>query len=87
MAIGSIGSPGSAPINFSGLASGLNTNEIISALLAVEREPVNHLSNEQTTLEGQREQLQSLQSSLTQLTFQAEELGSPVLFKTSQTVE
>jgi flagellar hook-associated protein 2 len=87
MAIGSIGSSAGAPINFTGIASGLNTNEIISALLSVERAPITRLSNEQTTLEGQREQLQSLQSSLTQLTFQSQELGSPLLFKSSQTVE
>jgi flagellar hook-associated protein 2 len=87
MTIGSIGSSAGAPINFTGIASGLNTNEIISALLSVERAPIARLSNEQTTLEGQREQLQSLKSSLMQLTFQAQELGSPLLFKTSQTVE
>lgn len=81
-----ISSTASTPINFSGLSSGLNTSEIISALLGVEREPITRLSDEQTTLEGQHSQLQSLQSSLTQLTFDAQELGSPTLFKSSQTV-
>ncbi|MGH2854404.1 MAG: flagellar filament capping protein FliD [Solirubrobacteraceae bacterium] len=75
-----------APISFSGLGSGLNTSEIISALLGVERAPITRLSNEQTTLEGQRTLLQSIQSSLTQLTFDAQELGSPALFNTSQAV-
>ena len=75
-----------APISFNGLSSGLNTSEIISALLGVEREPITHLTDEQTTLEGQRTQLQSFQSSLTQLTFDAQELGSPTLFDTSQAV-
>ncbi len=75
-----------APISFSGLGSGLNTTEIISALLGVERAPITRLSDEQTTLEGQHTELQSLQSSLTQLTFDAQELGSPTLFNTSQTV-
>jgi flagellar hook-associated protein 2 len=81
-----ISSTAAAPINFSGLSSGLNTPEIISALLGVEREPITRLSDEQTTLEGQHTQLQSIQSSLTQLTFDAQELGSPTLFKASQTV-
>jgi flagellar hook-associated protein 2 len=75
-----------APISFSGLSSGLNTSEIISALLGVERAPITRLTDEQTTLEGQRTQLQSIQSSLTQLTFDAQELGSPTLFNTSQAV-
>jgi flagellar hook-associated protein 2 len=75
-----------APISFSGLSSGLNTSEIISALLGVERAPITRLTDEQVTLEGQRTQLQSIQGSLTQLTFDAQELGSPTLFNTSQMV-
>jgi flagellar hook-associated protein 2 len=75
-----------APISFSGLSSGLNTSEIISALLGVERAPVTRLTDEQITLEGQRTQLQSIQSNLTQLTFDGQELGSPTLFNTSQAV-
>jgi flagellar hook-associated protein 2 len=75
-----------APISFSGLSSGLNTSEIISALLGVEREPITRFSDEQSALEGQRAQLQSIQSSLTQLTFDAQELGSPALFNASQAV-
>ncbi len=75
-----------APISFSGLSSGLNTSEIISALLGVERTPITRLTDEQITLEGQRTQLQSIQSNLTQLTFDAQELGSPTLFNTSQAV-
>ncbi len=75
-----------APITFSGLGSGLNTNEIISALMGVEREPIAHLTDEQNTLEGQSAQLQSIQSNLTQLTFDAQELGSPLLFSSTQAV-
>ena len=75
-----------APISFSGLSSGLNTSEIISALLGVERAPITHLTDEQIALEGQRTQLQSIQSNLTKLTFDAQELGSPALFNTSQAV-
>lgn len=75
-----------APISFNGLSSGLNTSEIITALLGVERAPITRLTGEQTALEGQRTQLQSIQSSLQQLTFDAQELGSPLLFTSSQTV-
>lgn len=75
-----------APLNVSGLASGLDTSQIISSLLSVEREPVTQLTNQQLTFEGQEAQLQSIQSGLTQLSFAAQELGSPILFKTSQSI-
>jgi flagellar hook-associated protein 2 len=82
----SISSTTGAPLNITGLASGLNTSEIISALLAVEREPITRLTDQETKLEGQREQLQTLQSSLSKLTFAAQELASPTLFNDTQTV-
>jgi flagellar hook-associated protein 2 len=82
----SISSGAGAPLNITGLESGLNTGEIISALLAVERAPITRLTNQETTLEGQREQLQSFQTSLGKLAFAAQELGSPTLFNSAQTV-
>lgn len=87
MTVTSVGSAGGAPISFNGLASGLNTSEIISALLGVERAPITQLATERTTLEGQKTQLSSIQGELTQLTFAAKELGSPLLFKSAQTAE
>ncbi len=80
------GSTAGAPINITGLASGLNTNEIISAMMAVEREPVAHLTNQQTTLQAQQTMLRQLQGSLQQLSFGAADLSSPTLFETAQTV-
>lgn len=79
------GSP-TAPINLTGLSSGLNTTEIINALMNVERAPVTQLSNEQTKLQAEQTQLRTAQSSLQQLAFSAAELSSPTLFATSQTV-
>jgi flagellar hook-associated protein 2 len=75
-----------APISFGGIGSGLNTGEIINALMGIERAPITRFGNQKTTLEGQSGVLQSIQSSLTQLTFEAQELGSPALFTTSQEV-
>jgi flagellar hook-associated protein 2 len=75
-----------APISFNGLGSGLNTNEIITALMGVEREPITHITDEQSVLEGQGAQLKAIQSNLSQLTYDAQELGSPLLFSSSQTV-
>ena len=54
----STASSANAPLNITGLASGLNTNEIITALLAAEREPVTRLTNKQTALEAQSAELQ-----------------------------
>ena len=78
--------PVGVPINITGLGSGLDTNSIINALMGVERLPVTHLSNVQTTLQAQQQQLQSIQSSLQQLSFSAADLALPSLFKTGQTV-
>lgn len=87
MTVTSIGSGAGAPVSFNGLASGLNTSEIVSALLGVERAPITHLAGERTTLEGQQSALRSLQSELNQLMFAAQELGSPLLFKSAQSAE
>jgi flagellar hook-associated protein 2 len=85
-AISSAGGAIGVPINVTGLASGLNTNEIINALMGVERRPVVQMTNEQTKLQAQQKQLQSLQSSLQQLAFSAADLAGPSLFQTAQTV-
>src|SRR5215475_641168 len=81
-----VSSAANAPLSVTGLASGLNTSEIISALLAVERQPLARMTNEQTQIEGQRQQLLSIQSDLAQLSFAAQELGSVALFHSSQSV-
>lgn len=86
MSTSSIGSPAGAPINITGLGSGLDTNSIISALLSVERLPVTHKSNQETTLNAQQAQLRSIQSTLQSLAFSAAELSSPSLFKSTQSV-
>jgi flagellar hook-associated protein 2 len=75
-----------APITVSGLASGLNTSAIISALMGVEREPLTRLTQNQEKLQGEQQKLQSLQSSLQQLSFSVSEFSLPSLFESSQTV-
>lgn len=84
MSTQSIGGTGS--VNITGLASGLDTNEIINALLSVERRPVAQMSNQQTTLQAQQNQLRQIQGNLQQLAFSAADLALPSLFETSQTV-
>jgi flagellar hook-associated protein 2 len=80
------GSANGAPINIAGLGSGLNTTEIVNALMNAERKPVTELSNQETTLQAQQTQLRSIQSSLQQLAFSAADLSSPELFNTTQAV-
>ncbi len=75
-----------SPIAISGLASGLNTSSIISALMAVERQPVTRLTDAQEKLQGQQKELTSVKSSLQQLALLASEFSMPSLFETSQAV-
>jgi flagellar hook-associated protein 2 len=81
-----INSTGNSPITISGLASGLDTSSIVSALMTAERQPVTRLTHEQEKLQAQQQELQSVQSSLQQLAFAASEFSLPSLFETSQTV-
>src|ERR1700722_12591630 len=75
-----------SPISISGLASGLDTSSIISALMAAEREPVTRLTDAQEKLQGQQKELTSIQSNLQQLALAASEFSMPSLFESSQSV-
>ncbi len=85
MSTGSLSTNGST-IQFSGIASGLNTSAIIQALLAAEKAPITHLQTQQEKLVGQQTELGKLQSSLQQLSFSAFEFTLPSLFEGTQTV-
>ncbi len=82
----SVNATSGSPVAVSGLASGLDTSSIISALMAVEREPVTRLTDAQEKLQGQQKELASVQSSLQQLSLAASEFSMPSLFETSQAV-
>lgn len=82
----SVNSTAGSPISVSGLASGLDTSSIISALMAVEREPVTRMTDAQEKLQGQQKALESVQSSLEELALAASEFSMPSLFETSQAV-
>jgi flagellar hook-associated protein 2 len=82
----SVNATSASPVAISGLASGLDTSSIISALMAVEREPVTRLTDAQEKLQGQQKELASVQSSLQQLALAASEFSMPSLFETSQAV-
>jgi flagellar hook-associated protein 2 len=82
----SLNSTAGAPLSFSGLASGLNTTEIIAALMSAEREPVTHMTTQESKLQGEQSALQSVQTSLQSLSFEVSEFALPQLFESSQTV-
>jgi flagellar hook-associated protein 2 len=79
-------SAGGGTIQFSGLASGLNTSAIIQALLTAERAPITRLTTQQEKLVAQQAEIGKLQSSLQQLTFATFEFTLPSLFEGTQTV-
>src|SRR5579862_5616649 len=77
---------GSAPIQITGLASGLDTNQIISELMAIQQQPVTNLQNQQTGLQALNTNLTSIQSALQTLASNAQALGDTSLFQDTQSV-
>jgi flagellar hook-associated protein 2 len=73
-------------LQITGLASGLDTNAIIQALIAVDQQPINNLTNQQSGLTSLNNQLTTLQTSLQGLALDAQALGDPTLFAPTQTV-
>jgi flagellar hook-associated protein 2 len=85
MTASAIGSANGAVMKVQGLGSGLKTEEIISELMSIERQPLTRLQEEQTLAQAEQTSLNGLQSSLQSLALSAGELKSPVLFSQSQT--
>lgn len=75
-----------APLQVTGLASGLNTNAIVSALMAADQQQVTNLTNQQTGLTAMNTQLTSIQSALQKVADDAQALGDPSLFADTQTI-
>jgi flagellar hook-associated protein 2 len=73
-------------IQITGLASGLDTNSIISKLMSIEQQPLVRLQQHQTGLQALNSQLTSIQSTLQTVALNAQALGSPGLFANTQTV-
>lgn len=82
----SLNNAAGTPLSVTGLASGLDTSEIIAALMSAEREPVTHMTGQENKLEGTNSALQSAQSALQSLSFAVAEFALPSSFESSQTV-
>jgi flagellar hook-associated protein 2 len=81
-----LSSLGSGGLQVTGLASGLNTNQIIQEEMAIYQQPVTHLQNQQSGLTAMNKQLASIQSELQTLSSDALAVGDPTLFMTQQAV-
>jgi flagellar hook-associated protein 2 len=82
--LGSLGS--SSALQVTGLASGLNTNAIVQALMAAQQQQVTNLQNQQTGVTTLNTQLTSIQTALQTVADDAQALGNPSLFTPSQTI-
>jgi flagellar hook-associated protein 2 len=67
--------PSSAPITVSGLASGLDTNQIIQGLLAIEQAQIQLLQNKQDTATRQQTAFKKIEASLLALQGDTTQLG------------
>ncbi|MCW8129544.1 MAG: flagellar filament capping protein FliD [Planctomycetota bacterium] len=73
-----------APINISGINSGLDTNSIISQLMAIERQGLNRLNTQKATLLSRQDAYRSFDSKLSSLRTAAKKLntlGSLISYK------
>jgi flagellar hook-associated protein 2 len=75
------------PLNVTGLASGLDTNQLVSQLMAIERQPRDRLAAQQTLVSATKSLLQGFQTKLRSVSDATLGLRSPALFAQSQSVE
>ncbi|HEY4828578.1 MAG TPA: flagellar filament capping protein FliD [Solirubrobacteraceae bacterium] len=77
---------GSTPMQVTGLASGLDTNAIVTALMASDQQQVTNLQNQSSGLTAMNTQLTNIQNALQTVANDAQALGSSSLFTPTQTV-
>jgi len=73
-------------ITISGLASGLDTDSIISQLMSIERQPRTRVARQQMTVQARQDALRQIDTKLTNLKLAAGDLRSAVLWSPTQTV-
>jgi flagellar hook-associated protein 2 len=77
---------GTGTQQITGLASGLDTDQIISEEMAIYQQPVTNLQNQSSGLTATNKELTSIQSELQTLSADALAVGDPTLFETTQAV-
>jgi flagellar hook-associated protein 2 len=75
-----------SPMQITGMASGLNTNAIVQALMTNDTQRVTNLQNQQSGLTALNTQLTSIQTALQTVATDAKALADPVLFQSAQTI-
>jgi len=75
-----------APLQITGMASGLNTNAIVQALMSNDTQRVTNLQNQQTGLTALNTQLRSIQTMIQTVANDAKALQNPSLFTSTQTI-
>ncbi len=73
-------------LQVTGLASGLDTNAIVTALMASDQQQVTNLTNQQSGLTAMNTQLTNIQNALQTVANDAQALGNPSLFTPTQTI-
>ncbi len=81
-----LGSLSGGGLQITGLASGLNTNAVVQALMAAQQQQVTNLQNQQTGITALNKQLTSIQTALQTVANDAQALGNPTLFANAQTI-
>jgi flagellar hook-associated protein 2 len=82
--LGSLG--GGSALQITGLASGLNTNAVVQALMAAQQQQVTNLQNQQSGITALNKQLTSIQNALQTVANDAQALGNPSLFANTQAI-
>jgi flagellar hook-associated protein 2 len=82
----SLTSLGNGSLQITGLASGLNTNTVVQALMAAQQQQVTRLQNQQSRITALDKQLTSIQTALQTVVADAKALGSPSLFANTQRI-
>jgi flagellar hook-associated protein 2 len=77
---------GGTPLQITGLASGLDTNQIISELMSIQQQPVTNLQKQSSGITALNSQLTSIQTMLQTVAADAQALGNQSLFSNAQTV-
>jgi flagellar hook-associated protein 2 len=77
----------SSGIQFTGLASGLDTESIITQLMAVERQPRTRLTLRQAAAQAQEDSLNAIRTKLTALNLATTGLSSAALWEPTQSVD
>jgi len=68
-----------APVTFTGIESGLNTEQIMSAYLQIDEAPLTELEDQQTTVNNQVSAYQTIQQQLQALQTAADQVSAPTL--------